>query len=180
MLKINFYGGPGVGKSTMAALTFGWLRQQGQSAELVNEWVKNWAYEGYQIGYYDDLFAFANQLHNEDRLIKAGVKILVSDSPLYLQCMYAKLRQKSFTPEMLTIIGQFESQHTLVINFNVQRLVSRSWESVGRFQSSVEGAQLLDDNIEQCLLDWKIVTHNVYPNEIDKVFNIIQMRLPHA
>jgi len=42
-LRINFFGGPGVGKSTLAAQLFGWLKAENFDAELVQEFVKTWA-----------------------------------------------------------------------------------------------------------------------------------------
>ena len=47
MLRVNFYGGPGVGKSTLAARVYAELNSAGAvSTELVREFIKTWAYEG--------------------------------------------------------------------------------------------------------------------------------------
>ncbi len=40
-IAINFYGGPGTGKSSMAAAIFSNLKNEGINAELVTEYAKS-------------------------------------------------------------------------------------------------------------------------------------------
>ena len=44
--RINIYGGPGVGKSTLAASIFAFMKKRGDNVELVQEFVKQFAYLG--------------------------------------------------------------------------------------------------------------------------------------
>ncbi len=92
-LRINFYGGPGVGKSALAAKVYAELSRAGVVlVELVREFVKPWAYEGRKLDRFDQVYTFAQQLWAEHRLFKAGIQVVVTDSPPLLQCVYtAKL-----------------------------------------------------------------------------------------
>ena len=45
MICINFYGGPGIGKSTMAAKMFAALKTAGVKTELVGEFAKDLVYD---------------------------------------------------------------------------------------------------------------------------------------
>jgi len=160
MMRINIYGGPGVGKSTLAALLFGWLRQQGFQAELVQEWVKNWAYIGRQMQSFDYVYTFAQQLHTEDRLLQAGVNIIVTDSPVYLQCMYALHKRMKAANELWRIAKRFEKEYPSV-NFLMDRAQSDTYEQGGRYENLVQAVGM-DRFIETCLNDWHVpFTHIV-------------------
>jgi len=59
---INLWGGPGTGKSTSAAHLFGMAKIAGVNAELVQEYVKSWAWEGRTIHSFDQLY-FSESRH---------------------------------------------------------------------------------------------------------------------
>ena len=64
-LHINFFGGPGVGKSTLAAQLFGYLKAKGFDVELAQEFIKTWAYQRRELRSFDYVYTFAKQLHAE-------------------------------------------------------------------------------------------------------------------
>jgi nicotinamide riboside kinase len=160
MLRISFYGGPGVGKSTLAAKIYAALNQGG-TAELVREFVKSWAYEGRQLDIFDQVYTFANQLWSEHRLDKAGVKVIVTDSPVLLQCVYADLLDSDIAAHLITIAKNYERRHQS-LNFLVRRTVV--YNSMGRYQSASE-LTALDARIQQCLDEWCLPYHPVCPDE---------------
>jgi adenylate kinase family enzyme len=86
---INLFAGPGAGKSTAAANLFSHLKQKHYSVELVQEYVKNWAYQGKPIGVYDQLYVQAKQMHRESQLLNK-VDFIITDSPVWLCAYYAK------------------------------------------------------------------------------------------
>ena len=91
MVKINFYGGPGSGKSTVAALLFSELKVHGFRTELVREAAKDKVYQGMDLrdsGVDLQLVIFAEQLSRE-LLVEKQVDFIVSDSPLFLNAHYA-------------------------------------------------------------------------------------------
>lgn len=167
-LRINFYGGPGVGKSTVAASTFGALRQRGLRAELVQEWIKTWAYLGHDIKSFDYVYSFANQLHAEDQLLQAGVDIIVTDSPIYLQCVYALHRRMKAANELWKIAKRFEEAYPS-LNFLVQRPKYEVYEQTGRYES-LDQAMEMDRFITTCLNDWHVPYQTIGSGDLPTVF----------
>jgi len=87
---ISLYGGPGIGKSTSGALLYWLLKNKLQAnAELVREYVKNWAWEGRHIQPYDQFLFTAKQIRLESILL-GRADYVVTDSPVFLTVVYAK------------------------------------------------------------------------------------------
>lgn len=174
MLRINFYGGPGVGKSTLAAKVYAALNQTGV-AELVREFVKSWAYENRRPDAFDQVYTFANQLWSEHRLHKAGVKVIVTDSPVLLQCVYAELLDSRIAANLSDIARHYEDHHQS-INFFVRRCVP--YDPAGRYQSADELAAL-DKRILHWLTVWKLPYLVVEPEDWEFILQTIK-RAAHA
>lgn len=139
MLRVNFYGGPCVGKSTLAALVYAELNRVGVRAELVQEFIKLWAYEGRRPDVYDQVYTFANQLWAEHRLARAGVKVVVTDSPVLLQCVYTAELDGDIAERLRQIATDFAARHTS-LDFLVQRTVP--YDSCGRFQDAATAKEI--------------------------------------
>jgi hypothetical protein len=84
---ICLYGGPGTGKSTTAAHIFALLKQGGINAELVSEYVKEWAWEGRHVLPGDQYYFLAKQSRRE-RIRFKDVDVMVTDSPVWLSAVY--------------------------------------------------------------------------------------------
>jgi hypothetical protein len=89
-LLVNLWAGPGAGKSTLAAETFAALKRDQVPCELVQEWVKTWAWEQRPIGTFDDVTITANQLHKES-ILYGKVQAIVTDSPIGLGAVYEQI-----------------------------------------------------------------------------------------
>lgn len=87
---INLFGGPGCGKSTLAAGVYSELKRAGESVELVREYVKAWAWRGERIRAWDELYIFAKQLREESNLY-GKVDFIVTDRPLGLSVVYERM-----------------------------------------------------------------------------------------
>lgn len=85
---IHYYGGPGCGKSTLAAATFVELKKLGKSVELVQEAVKEEAWLGVKQGPLSPSVNYGRQFSRESRLY-GQVDFVVSDSPPMLAAIYA-------------------------------------------------------------------------------------------
>jgi hypothetical protein len=171
-LRINIYGGPGTGKSTLAAILFGWLRRHGFNAELVQEWVKTWAYLGRQMQSFDYVYTFASQLHTEDRLLQAGVNIVVTDSPVYLQCMYALHHKMKAANELWRIAKRFEAAYPSV-NFFVDRSEFAVYEQAGRYED-LDQALAMDRFIVTCLHEWHVPFKHVLAGNLDPILKELE------
>jgi hypothetical protein len=88
---ISLYGGPGCGKSTLAAELFAEYKKRGRSVELVHEWVKGWAWRGTPPkDHVDALYILAKQARAE-ATVYGKVETIITDSPLGLCPVYEQL-----------------------------------------------------------------------------------------
>lgn len=85
---INFYAGPGCGKSTSSAYCFAALKQAGVNCELVREFVKEWAWQGIPVGVYDQFYFLGKQIKKES-MVLGKVDYAITDSPVWLAAFYA-------------------------------------------------------------------------------------------
>ena len=148
--RINFLAGPGAGKSTVAARLFGELKARGYDVEQVSEYIKKWAYEGKKPQSFDQLYAFAKQLRNEETLLRC-VPLIITDSPLIVNVAYTKYYSCPYYKELLTLVNYFEEEyHSL--NLFIDRIVS--YVDKGRFQT-------LDQALELDDLLYKVASENL-------------------
>lgn len=167
-MRINLFGGPGVGKTTLAAQVFAELRRQKVVCSLVPEWIKTWAYQGRPIRGFDQVFSFSNQLHMEEEAIRY-TNLIITDSPLFLQCMYSDKHAPIVSTYLWDIAITFESCYPS-INFFVQR--SGGYESHGRYESEVQALEM-DDYIISQLKARNIPTNFVQRDDVKSIIDVI-------
>lgn len=142
-LVINFFGGPGSGKSTMAARVFAELKERKYNAELVTEFAKDLTWES-SFGVLDNqLYVFAKQYHRLWRL-KDKVDIIVTDSPLVFSLIYGNTSD-TFKQLVKEEFGKFDN-----INVYLQRV--KEYNPKGRSQTEEE-AKLIDGVIKYQMRD---------------------------
>jgi len=141
MKVINFFGGPGCGKSTLAALTFSHLKLKGVNVELVTEFAKDLVWEDRDLT--NQIFIFANQLHRLDRL-RGKVDYAVIDSPLPLSIIYNKRGGSGLFERLINeVFHEFDN-----INFFVVR--TKPFMSAGRAHN-YEESLAIDREIKERL-----------------------------
>jgi len=171
--RINFFGGPGVGKSTLAAKFFTHLKQRGYSVELVQEFVKQYVYTKRTLTSWGHVYTFGQQFGAELRALEGGVEQIVTDSPLLLQAIYAKYNGCPAYDQLADISLEFEVEHPSA-NFLVLR--TASYEGEGRWQDE-EDAKVWDKLIAHDLDLHDIPYHYINPLDaktVDQFLEIVE------
>ncbi len=149
----SLYGGPGTGKSTSAAYMYAYLKQYGTNAELVREYVKDWAWDGRKINNYDQLYIMGKQIKREASLF-GKVEVIVTDSPVFLGIIYADKYSPKYIADGVKAgaIG-FYKQAAEEGHEHVHVFLKRTkpYEPAGRYQDEAQ-AKEIDEQIKQTLI----------------------------
>jgi hypothetical protein len=143
---INLFGGPGVGKSTVAADLFCKMKREGYNVELVTEYAKELTYdERFKVLDEDQLYVFAKQ-HRRILRLKDQVDFIITDSPLLLSIVYAGLNpsiiydSKIFQDLVLDVNSKYKNMNILL-----ERNENYEYKQEGRYQNADEA--LITDRI---------------------------------
>jgi len=150
---INLFGGPGCGKSTVAAQLYGYLKSQGKSVELVQEYVKSWVYLERKPCEYDLLHLLGQQSQRES-IIYGKVDYIITDSPFLLAGVYQEYLSDFKYDYVKVAAKKFiqQSEHNGVIYRNFVLKRGNSYDNSGRFEN-LEKAQEIDNLILKTLKD---------------------------
>ena len=147
MLVVNFFGGPGAGKSTLAANVFSELKYNYVEAELVPEYAKQLVWSGRNDLLSNQKLVFDAQFHSIIHL-QGKIDVAVVDSPLPLSVIYDPSQDKELKRVILDSFHYFDN-----LNYFVGR--TESYSKVGRIHDE-DQALAIDDNIVTLLLHEKI------------------------
>ena len=135
---INFFAGPGAGKSTMGAGLFAELKLRGHTPEFAYEWIKQAEYEGRNR--HDSLlpksqdYITAKQ-HYRLRTLEGKVELIITDSPIILGLVYS---DPDYLPSMEQVMLEAYDRYDN-LNFFVKR--TKEYIQVGRGQSKDEAIE---------------------------------------
>ncbi|MEG1636118.1 MAG: AAA family ATPase [Cellulosilyticaceae bacterium] len=166
---VNLIGGPGIGKSRMAASLFSLCKEAGMNVELIREWVKDYVYENNQCILTDELKIFAEQNHLQHRL-KGKVDVVITDAPLMLK-LYYQPKEYNFVPIVVDVINQYHN-----MNFLLTR--KGEYRTNGREQTEDE-AIVIDNQLTELLHQHKIPFYTVEgsPSKAEEILQYIQLAL---
>lgn len=129
---VSLFGGPGAGKSTLAAVVFASLKMLGVNCELVTEFAKDKVWEKNNEALSNQIYIFAKQYYRMS-LCAGKVDVVVTDSPLFLSPFYNRdpdidkpLKELAFA-----ISGKFDNLDYFVCRVN-------KYNPVGRLQTEEE------------------------------------------
>lgn len=149
--RINLFGRPGVGKSTVAAHIYHEMKVKNLKVELVNEYVKSWAYMGRPIRSFDQVYIFGKQINAEDRLLfHSKLDYIIADSPVLIQCCYAELANDPVRHALRELVRLFD-QKFKPLNIFLDR-PPENHEDEGRFHN-LEAAQASAAIMKKVLID---------------------------
>lgn len=150
-LVVNIFGGPGTGKSTNAALTFGELKSQGYNVEMAHEYAKDLVWEGRNKAIGFQPYVIGKQMYRVHRLL-GEVDAIITDSPVLFGLIY---KERYICPEFDNfVVAQFKQWFTLNI-FLVRDSEYHSYNPRGRFQTEEE-AVAIDEKIKAMLKEHHI------------------------
>lgn len=140
-LVVNFFAGPGAGKSTMAAHVFAELKWRGVLAELVTEYAKDKVWDEHFQILENPYYVFGKQLQRQLRL-RGKVDVIVTDSPLMICTAYNE-HIEGFSDVVYLEFRKFTN-----INYFVRR--QKKYVEIGRMQTEEE-AIAKDEALERIL-----------------------------
>lgn len=166
---VNLFGGPGIGKSTLAAKLFSALKEKQCNVEVIPEYAKDLTWEKrHLILAGDQGYVFAKQNRRLLRVLK-HIDIAVCESPLVLAILYfneeADFCDKDvFINYVLHIFNKYPN-----INYVIKRNKNDTYQPIGRNQTEAEAIE--KDNE---IIDF-LTTYNIPFMEVDRddAFDII-------
>ncbi len=146
-------GGAGCGKSLTATNVRAQLGFKGYDIELVDEVIKDWTYIPRIPKGADSFWLQASQMQKEDIRLRAGVDLIVSDSPTMLQWFYARHHKAPLQAAMYLAATEFERIYPS-IHICIDR-EDEFYNEVGRYENLKE-AKEIDFSIKTLLRASKI------------------------
>jgi len=134
---VNLISGPGCGKSTVAAKVFSMLKENGYSAELVTEYVKDIVYDDNTGELKDQILITAQQNHRLHRL-DGKVDFVICDASLINGIIYNQfydINDPEYDDLVLSLFKRYDNE-----NFFLPRL--QNYSSQGRSQTFQEAIEL--------------------------------------
>lgn len=162
-LVVNFYAGPGAGKTTAALELTAALKKAGYDVEYVSEYAKELVREG-KLDVLDDQKAVIEEqykrLHN---MAVNGVEIIVTDSPLLLGQVYGQGKiDEAYHKKIREYYDSFDN-----FNLRVVRTEDATYQQEGRVENEAQ-AKDLDERIRTMLKENKAFYGNYQRDEIAK------------
>jgi hypothetical protein len=152
---INIFGGPGIGKSTFAALLFAALKMRDASVEITTEYAKDLLRDGRgHVLSEDQIEVFAAQRRRHRRLL-GKVNLAITDSPVLLCSIYAPAHY----PQSYHDLVRWAHDEIPSVNLLLQRHAG-PYEVEGRIHSETV-ARAIDQAINALLERYAIPHHRV-------------------
>lgn len=169
---INLFGGSGIGKSTTAAHLFAEMKYRGMHVELVREYVKTWAWQGRQVGPFDQMYLLGKQSKYES-ILYGKVDYIVTDSPLLLCPMYELFYsgKELVAPAAFNFIEDAKSKDVHHFNFVLTRNVP--FDTRGRYQTEEEAIRV-DEAVMQFMRKYDIPHKVICSEGFKRVEEILQ------
>jgi len=162
-MRINLFGGPCCGKSTIASKIFSRLKSDGYNVELVLEYIKKWTYIDRRPESFDQYYISAKQLHREYTALSAGFDHIIADCPILLNCFYAEYGGLPFSKSLIDISLEFEKVYPS-LNIFIKRQ-NHGHSDIARFHNEKESLEI-DNKLKKFIkkydffriIEWDLTT----------------------
>ncbi len=174
MIKINLYGGPSCGKSTLSTLLFTELKLRNLNTELVREFAKELVYQNYDmhnLRQVDRIFIMAEQMRRES-ILHGKVDILITDSPIMIASFYYNKRPAiDLAKELLSDKDYSGDEY----HFYILRDENQKFEQYGRAHNEEESIKI-DQEMMNFLRQEGLTVHEIQgdPNQrLKQILSVI-------
>lgn len=169
--NINLFGGPGTGKSTIAAGIFHIMKINGYNIEYIQEYAKDLTYGKDFTKLSDQLLILGEQHHRMHRMI-GQVEYIVHDSPFIMGLIYHDGPHKDAYTNLVTDMFNGYKNINIFLERNIEE---HPYQEQGRSQDLSE-AICVDEKIKDMLNTHNIEFHNVLngAHAIDNIMKIIK------
>lgn len=168
---VNLFGGPGCGKSTIAAGLFYELKCEGKyDCELVTEVAKDIIWDGNIELLKNQFFVFGNQYHRIWRLI-GKVDIIICDSPFLLCHIYDNMKSSGLLMNVLENHKKLKN-----IDFFIDRL-EIDFEENGRnynFEESLKKDNEIKNMLDKYNIEYHVVNEENSSKNVKEILNILK------
>jgi len=138
MTVVNVLGGPGAGKSVLAAKMFAYLKQKGVNCEFVSEFAKDALYDG-NLGQIiedgDQLYILGQQNRRISRLPAHNVDMVVTDGSLLITAFHANNDKAVFTTAVQEY-NKYDNKNLFIEKGNFE------FQKDGRFETEEESKEI--------------------------------------
>jgi nicotinamide riboside kinase len=153
---INLLGGPGVGKSILAARLFAEMAVNDYSVELVHESAKDFKWEDWDHIFPEQDYISAHQHRLIRRLVRHDVEYAVVDSSLLLAGVYQpKWYPESFFPFVLDMYKSYDN-----LNIRLIRNPNLPYKQPGRNESHDQALEK-DNQVVELMKKHNIPYHEI-------------------
>lgn len=165
-LIVNFLGGPGCGKSTMAASVFSELKWRGIDAEYTTEYAKDKVWEESMKTLENQLYVLGKQEHRIFR-VNGKLDVVVTDSAVLMSMIYS--RQENHKTELFRqlVVNEFTKYN----NMNFFLIRTKYYKETGRYQT-FEEAKSIDGQIKN-ILDGYDISYEIVETNRDNVNYVV-------
>lgn len=154
-IVINLFGGPGIGKSTIATYLFSKLKTLNFSIEYVPEFAKEKVWENSYESLKNQFYITGMQSWMISRCI-GKVDLIITDSPILLGCIYNK-DNLELNPAIVYEFNKYTNINVLINREN------KSYDGLGRVHNLQQSLDI-DSEIKKLLKDYEYVE---FRNDMD-------------
>lgn len=170
MRALNFFGGPGSGKSTISAGTFFMLKMLNRNVELIAEFAKEATWEKRHRKIFETQEYIFGKQSKRSRMAAGEVDFVITDSPLLMARTY--IPKNYALPSLGQLILESHQEYE---NLNIFLKRTKPYNPIGRNQTEDE-AKEKDLEIRQLLGELGISYHEIDYDEyaVDKILHILK------
>lgn len=164
---LNFFAGPGSGKSSIATGVFSLLKHHDVNCEFTGEYAKTLAWDGRLNMKVNSLKIFAEQ-HHRQFILDGKVDVIITDSPLLLSSAYIKPFDELFHAMVAREFKKYDN-----INYFILR--EKAFIQKGRKENEEEANKL--DNDIFSLLEREQIKFKVVDGNYNAINDIVEEML---